>query len=135
MINDIYINIYPSVRMVLFYGLWFTISLFPSKLLNFGEKEKYKKHDDNTNACIFDPPLYTIGKTFTVLLQIEFYIFVFFLWLCINERNAEIKTTGFLPLVACLTFGIIQDISCLRLMTYRSCWAKNLNCQHMGAIR
>lgn len=47
MINDIYINIYLSVRMVLFYGLWFTISLFPSKLLNFEEKEKYKKHDDN----------------------------------------------------------------------------------------
>lgn len=100
-----------------------------------GKKRNTKSTMTITNACIFDPPLYTIGKTFTVLLQIEFYIFVFFLWLCINERNAEIKTTGFLPLVACLTFGIIQDISCLRLMTYRSCWAKNLNCQHMGAIR
>lgn len=77
MINDIYINIYPSVGMVLFYGLWFTISLFPSKLLNFGEKEKYKKHDDNYKYMyIFDPPLYTKEKkTFTVLLQIEFYIF------------------------------------------------------------
>lgn len=100
-----------------------------------GKKRNTKSTMTITNACIFDPPLYTIGKTFTLLLQIEFYIFVFFLWLCINERNAEIKTTGCLPLVTCLTFGIIQDISCLRLMTYRSCWAKNLNCQHMGAIR
>lgn len=65
MINDIYINIYPSVGMVLFYGLWFTISLFPSKLLNFGEKEKYKKHDDNYKYMyIFDPPLYTKEKNF-----------------------------------------------------------------------
>lgn len=135
MINDIYINIYPSVGMVLFYGLWFTISLFPSKLLNFGEKEKYKKHDDNYKYMyIFDPPLYTIGKKLLLsYCKLSFIYFV--LWLCINERNAEIKTTGFLPLVACLTFGIIQDISGLRLMTYRSCWAKNLNCQHMGAIR
>lgn len=100
-----------------------------------GKKRNTKSTMTITNTCIFDPSLYMIGKTFTVLLQIEFYRFVFFLWLCINERNAEIKTTGFLPLVACLTFGIIQDISCLRLMTYRSCWAKILNCQHMGAIR
>lgn len=57
MINDIYINIYLSVRMVLFYGLWFTISLFPSKLLNFWEKEKYKKHDDKYKYMyIIDPP-------------------------------------------------------------------------------
>lgn len=40
MINDIYINIYPSVGMVLFYGLWFTISLFPSKL--WGKREIQK---------------------------------------------------------------------------------------------
>lgn len=100
-----------------------------------GEKEKYKKHDDNYKYMYIWSIIIHDRETFTVLLQIEFYRFVFFLWLCINERNAEIKTTGFLPLVACLTFGIIQDISCLRLMTYRSCWAKILNCQHMGAIR
>lgn len=135
MINDIYINIYPSVGIVLFYGLWFTISLFPSKLLNFGQKREIQKArwQLQIHVYIWSPLIHDRKKILLSYCKLSFIYFV--LWLCINERNAEIKTTGFLPLVACLTFGIIQDISGLRLMTYRSCWAKNLNCQHMGAIR
>lgn len=100
-----------------------------------GKKRNTKSTMTITNTCRVDPPLYTIGKTFTVLLQIEFYIFVFFLWLCINERNAEIKTTGFLPLVACLTFWNNTRHFMLAPDDIQIMLGKNLNCQHMGAIR
>lgn len=75
MINDIYINIYLSVRMVLFYGLWFTISLFPSKLLNsltLGKKRNTKSTKTITNTCLFDPPLYMIGKTLLSYCKLSF---------------------------------------------------------------
>lgn len=103
-----------------------------------GEKKNTKSTMTITNTCIFDPPLYMIEKTFLSYCKLSFkyLIKVYFSYGSVLMKEMQKSTTTwFLPFVACLTFGIKQDILCWHLMTYRSCWAKSLNCQHMGAKR